>query len=256
MAETRGQDMAGKVAFITGAATGFGEAFARSLAADGATVVIADIDRAGGERLADELTGLGQSAAAIRCDVADEESAQEAIARTADRFGGIDILINNAGLHSGAYNKSFGDLGSVETRRLFDVNLFGILHCTLAARPLMSARGGGAIVNLASIAGFSVTNAYGVSKLAVRGLTIALAHELAADHIRVNAIAPGLIATDTIRRELPQALFDDFAGRLQLIHRTGELPDIVAAMRYLVSDAASFVTGETLRISGGYPLAI
>ncbi|WP_242124144.1 SDR family oxidoreductase [Sphingobium sp. Sx8-8] len=247
---------AGRVGFVTGAAKGFGAAFARDICAGGGAAAIADIDHDGAQALADELTAQGHRAIALACDVTDEAAVAGAVAQAADRLGGIDILINNAGLHSAAYNKGFRELGSVETRRLFDVNLFGILHCTLAARPVMAARGGGCIVNISSIASYGSVTAYGVSKLAVRGLTISLAHELAADGIRVNAIAPGLIATDTIRAELPQALFDDFSQRLQLIHRTGEVSDIVAAMRYLCSDAASFVTGETLRISGGYPLAI
>ncbi|MCK9541407.1 MAG: SDR family oxidoreductase [Novosphingobium sp.] len=247
---------AGKVAFVTGAATGFGAAFARNLCAGGAAVTLADIDRAGVARLADELQAAGHRALPLACDVADEMAVAQAMERTADTFGGLDILINNAGLHSVAYNRSFGELGMGETRRLFDVNVFGVLHCTLAARPLMAARGGGSVVNISSIAGFASANAYGVSKLTVRGLTIALAHELAPDAIRVNAIAPGLIATETIRAEMPAAMFDEFARDKQLVHRTGEMADIVGAMRHLCSDAASFVTGETLKVAGGFPLSI
>jgi len=246
----------GKVAFVTGAATGFGAAFARDLCAGGAATVLADIDRAGVEARAGELEAAGHRAVPITCDVTDESAVADAMARTGEMFGGLDILINNAGLHSVAYNRGFGELGMRETRRLFDVNVFAILHCTLAARPLMQARGGGSVINISSIAGFASANAYGVSKLTVRGLTMALAHELAGDGIRVNAIAPGLIATETIRAEMPAGMFDDFARNKQLVHRTGEMADIVATMRHLCSGAASFVTGETLKVAGGYPLAI
>jgi 3-oxoacyl-[acyl-carrier protein] reductase len=244
------------VAFVTGAATGFGAAFARDLCAGGGAVVLADIDVAGAGRLADELAASGGQALALACDVADEAAIADAMARTVERFGGVDIVINNAGLHSVAYNRSFGELGARETRRLFDVNVFGVINCTLAAQPHMAARGGGSVINISSTAGYSSSNAYGVSKLTVRGLTIALAHELAADRIRVNAIAPGLIATETILAEMPAGLFEDFAQNKQLVNRTGEVADIVSAMRYLCSDAASFVTGETLKIAGGCPLNI
>jgi NAD(P)-dependent dehydrogenase (short-subunit alcohol dehydrogenase family) len=250
------ETLGGKVAFVTGAATGFGAAFARDLAAGGASVVLAEIDGAGARRLAGEIVAAGGQAIAVDCDVADEEAVARAMHAAVEGFGGVDILINNAGLHSVAYNRGFGELGSRETRRLFDVNVFGTINCTLAARPLMAARGGGSVINIASIAAYSSANAYGVSKLTVRGLTIALAHELSGDAIRVNAIAPGLIATETIRAEMPAAMFEDFAQNKQLVHRTGEMRDIVAAMRYLCSDAASFVTGETLKIAGGFPLAI
>jgi NAD(P)-dependent dehydrogenase (short-subunit alcohol dehydrogenase family) len=119
----------------------------------------------------------------------------------------------------------------------------------------MAARGGGSIINIASIAGYSINSPYGVSKLAVRGLTIAFAREFADAKIRVNAIAPGLIGTETIRAELPE-IFDQFVNVNQLIHRVGAEADIVAAMLFLVSDQASFITGETLKVAGGFPLSI
>ena len=206
--------------------------------------------------MASALANSGHSAIGIACDVADSASVHAAVARTAEMFGGLDILINTAGLHSLAYNQGFAALGASETQRLFDVNVMGIVHATLAARPLMAARNGGSVINISSIAGYACETAYGVSKLAVRGLTIAFAKELAADGIRVNAIAPGLMATDTIRAELPSALFDEFANKFQLVHRTGEVADIVSAMLYLCGDSASFITGETLKVSGGFPLSI
>jgi NAD(P)-dependent dehydrogenase (short-subunit alcohol dehydrogenase family) len=120
----------------------------------------------------------------------------------------------------------------------------------------MAARGGGSVVNISSIAGYLSTSPYGVSKLAVRGLTIAFAAELAPDGIRVNAIAPGLMATENALDGLPQDLIDDFVANRQLVHRLGTMDDIVSAMLLLCAPEAGFITGETLRVSGGYPLAI
>jgi len=136
-----------------------------------------------------------------------------------------------------------------------DVNIMGVINGSLACKATMAARGGGAIINIASIASYSNTTPYGVSKLAVRGLTIAFAREFSDAKIRVNAIAPGLIGTATIRAELPE-LFDQFVNVNQLIHRAGAESDIVSAMLFLCSSQASFITGETLRVSGGFPLSI
>jgi len=112
------------------------------------------------------------------------------------------------------------------------------------------------VVNISSIASHLSTSPYGVSKLAVRGLTIALATELAPDRIRVNAIAPGLMATENAMADLPHDLVDDFVNHRQLVHRLGTMDDIVATTLFLCSNEAGFITGETLRVSGGYPLAI
>jgi NAD(P)-dependent dehydrogenase (short-subunit alcohol dehydrogenase family) len=120
----------------------------------------------------------------------------------------------------------------------------------------MRSAGGGVVLNIASIAGHLSNTPYGVSKLAVRGLTIAFASELAPDNIRVNAIAPGLMATENAIADLPQAMVDEFVGERQLVHRLGQMGDIVQAMLYLCSDQASFVTGQTLDVSGGFPLFI
>jgi NAD(P)-dependent dehydrogenase (short-subunit alcohol dehydrogenase family) len=152
------------------------------------------------------------------------------------------------------YNQPFSVLSREKLRRLFDVNVIGIVNCTLACRDSMAARGGGAVLNISSMAGHMSTTPYGVSKLAVRGLTVALATELSPDGIRVNAISPGLMATENAVADLPEALVEHIVERTQLIHRLGQMDDIVRAMLYLCSDDASFVTGETLKVSGGTPL--
>jgi len=177
-----------------------------------------------------------------------------AVAAAVDRFGGVDILINNAGLHLMQYNQPFGALSRDEIRGLFDVNVIGVINVTLACRASMSERGGGVVLNISSMAGYMSATPYAVSKLAVRGLTVAFATELASERIRVNAIAPGLMNTENALADLPRPLIDEFVTERQLVHRLGTMGDVVSAMLYLCSDEASFITGETLKVSGGYPL--
>ncbi len=243
-----------QVAFVTGGAVGFGRAFAKALTAEGASVVLADIDVDGARATAAALETGGASALAVECDVADEDQVAVAVQESVEHFGGIDVLINNAGLHLMEYNQPFAQLPREKLRRLFDVNVVGIVNCTLACRSSMAARGGGAVLNISSMAGHMSTTPYGVSKLAVRGLTVALATELAVDHIRGNAVSPGLMATENAVADLPADLVEHMVERTQLIHRLGEMDDIVKAMLYLCSDDASFITGETLKVSGGTPL--
>jgi 3-oxoacyl-[acyl-carrier protein] reductase len=243
-----------RTALITGGAIGFGRAFARALAAEGANVVLADVDVDGAERTAAELVSGGAHAIAVDCDVADAERVNAAVATAAAQFGGIDIVINNAGLHLMKYNQPFGALSRSEIRSLFDVNVMGVINVTLACRDSMRERGGGVVLNISSMAGYMSATPYAVSKLTVRGLTVAFATELAPDRIRVNAIAPGLMNTENALADLPTPLIDEFVQRLQLVHRLGTMDDVVSAMLFLCSDEASFITGETLKVSGGYPL--
>lgn len=245
-----------KVIFITGGAVGFGRAFAKALCREGASVVLADIDLAAAEKTASQLRSDGYKALAVACDVADETTVDRAVAAAVSHFGGIDVLINNAGKHLTKYNQPFTVLPRHEVRALFEVNVMGVVNCSVACRGTMKARGGGAILNIGSIAANLSSTPYGVSKLAVRGLTIAFATEFATDSIRVNAISPGLTATENAIDDLPQALVDDFINSRQLVKRLGQMDDIVAAMMFLCSDQASFITGETVNVSGGYPLAI
>jgi 3-oxoacyl-[acyl-carrier protein] reductase len=179
-----------------------------------------------------------------------------AVATTVERFGGVDILINNAGLHLMHYNQPFRVLSRKEIRGLFDVNVIGVINATLACRASMRDRGGGAVLNISSTAGYLSATPYAVSKLAVRGLTVAFATELAPDRIRVNGIAPGLMNTENALADLPRPLIDEFVRERQLVHRLGTMDDVVSAMLFLISDEASFITGETLKISGGYPLNV
>jgi NAD(P)-dependent dehydrogenase (short-subunit alcohol dehydrogenase family) len=216
--------------------------------------VLADIDVDAARDTAASLDAGGGRALAVECDVANEDQVAVAVREAIGHFGGVDVLVNNAGLHLMEYNQPFAALPREKLRRLFDVNVVGMVNCTLACRTSMAGRGGGAVLNISSMAGHMSTTPYGVSKLAVRGLTVALATELAPDAIRVNAISPGLMATENAVADLPPDLVEHIVERTQLIHRLGEMDDIVKAMLYLCSDEASFVTGETLKVSGGTPL--
>jgi 3-oxoacyl-[acyl-carrier protein] reductase len=244
----------GKTAFITGGAIGFGRAFARALVAEGASVAVADIDTGMAERTAAELNSSGTQAIALDCDVANEAQVDAAVAATIERFGGVDILINNAGRHLIKYNQPFGVLSRSDIRGLFDINVIGVINGSLACRDSMRERGGGAILNISSMAGYLSVTPYAVSKLAVRGLTAAFASEFAPDGIRVNGIAPGLMNTENALADLPHSLIDEFVQQRQLVHRLGTMDDVVSAMMFLCSEEAAFITGETLKVSGGYPL--
>ncbi|MFF5141611.1 SDR family NAD(P)-dependent oxidoreductase [Streptomyces sp. NPDC013157] len=244
----------GKVALITGGGRGFGKAFGEALSALGAQVVLADIDGDAAAEAARELTARGRGATGVACDVADEDGVGAVVDEIAARHGGLDILVNNAGLHA-AYNKPFTELGLAKVRRVVDVNIMGTVICTMAAREAMKGRAGACIVNISSSAAYANRSIYGVSKLAVRGLTVSFAREFAADGIRVNAIAPGLIFTDAVRAQLSPAEAERVLGE-QILPQEGREQDIVEALLYLVSPKASFITGETLRVTGGFALSV
>ncbi|HEX7874599.1 MAG TPA: SDR family oxidoreductase [Sphingobium sp.] len=241
----------GTVAVITGGGRGFGKAFGAALAAEGATVALLDRD----EDAAREATAeIGPRAVAYGADVTDEARIADIMAELGARHGGIDTLINNAGLHAQEYSRPIAELGLAKTRRLFEVNVMGTVACTLAASPFMAGRKGASIVNIASAAAFQ-GGGYGTSKLAVIGFTMTFARELAAQGIRVNAIAPGIILTDTIRTELAPEMQSRIKA-MQYLPDDGAEQDIVDAMLFLTSDKARFITGETLRVTGGFAAGI
>jgi 3-oxoacyl-[acyl-carrier protein] reductase len=248
-------ELVGKIAIVTGGGRGFGKAFGHALAARGAHVVQADIDEVAGEEAAAEIVAAGGIATAFQVDVADETSVTALVGHVVEQHGGIDILINNAGLHSAEFNAPCAQLGLSRLKRLFDVNVIGVLTCTLLAQDHMVGRPGACIVNISSAAAYQSPTAYGVSKLAVQGLTMMSARELGSAGVRVNAIAPGLILTDTIRDELPQEVVDHVKG-LQVMDLEGEERDVVEMMLFLVSDRARFVSGETFRVAAGFTLSI
>jgi 3-oxoacyl-[acyl-carrier protein] reductase len=229
---------AGTTAVITGGGRGFGQAFGIALAAEGAHVVLVDIDAAGG------------SAQGFAGDVTDEARIGEIMAEAAKANGGIDILINNAGLHNAEYGQPISKLGLAKFRRLFEVNVIGVACCTIAAMPHMRGRKGASVVNIASSAAHMGGSPYGDSKLAVAGMTITFARELGAEGIRVNAISPGLMLTETIKADLAPEI-QARVKAMQMISDDGLPEHIVDAMLFLTSPQARFITGETLRVTGG-----
>jgi len=243
-------EWSGRTAVITGGGRGFGKAFGFALARQGALVALVDIDAAQAEAAAGEIRAAGGSANGFGGDVTDEARMAAVMAEAAEVHAGIDLLVNNAGLHSDEYGQPILKMGLAKVRRLFDVNVIGVACCTLAAHPHMKGRKGASIVNIASSAAHMGGSAYGDSKLAVAGLTITFARELGPDGIRVNAISPGLMLTETIRAELPEATRQRVQA-MQLIAGDGLEEDIVEALLYLASARARFVTGETLRVTGG-----
>ena len=243
-----GTDRTGKTAVITGGGRGFGKHFGEALAAEGAHVVLVDIDGAEAEAAAAIIRVRGQLATGFQGDVTDEARMLAIMARAAGLQGGIDILINNAGLHSDEYGQPILTMGFVKTKRLFEVNVMGTICCTLAAAPHMRGRAGACVVNISSSAAHMHGSAYGDSKLAVAGLTITFGRELAP--IRVNAISPGLMLTDTIRAELPPETMARVKA-MQWLEEDGGPEHIVDAMLFLTSTQARFITGEVLRVTGG-----
>ena len=245
-----------KVAFITGGARGIGLEYAKALAAEGAAVSLADVDTDAGRAAVAEIEALGGNAVAPACDVGDENSVESAVAQTINSLGGVDILINNAARHLTTYAAPLTEMSRDKWRDMLNVNVIGIINCTSACRSSMAARGGGVVINIASIAGLMMTSPYGISKLAVRGLTVGLAAELAPDNIRVYGICPGAVDSPATIEGGSKNLREDYIHNRQLIKRQGRMTDLLGALKFFCSDEASFITGEMLVIGGGYPLRL
>jgi NAD(P)-dependent dehydrogenase (short-subunit alcohol dehydrogenase family) len=242
--------VAGKVAIVTGAGNGLGETYALTLAGEGATVLIADIDADAGVRVAGAIVADGGQAGHAAVDVSDEAGVADMVATCVADYGGVDILVNNAGLLHGQWNTCTA-LPAAQWRRIFDVNVLAMVITAAACRSSMAGRGGGVIVNVSSMAAYTPSaTAYGVSKVAVNGVTMALAVDLASDGIRVNGIAPGMTDTPINRTRRPKEMVDQVLAR-QLIPRMGQMSDIANMLLFLCSDEASFVTGQTFVVDGG-----
>jgi 3-oxoacyl-[acyl-carrier protein] reductase len=248
MSRTR-DEFDGKVAIVTGAAQGIGEAYARGLAEHGAAVVVADINAEAGEVVARQISAAGGRAAFARTDVADPQSAAAMAGLAVDRFGGIDYLVNNAAIYGQMRLDLLLTVDWDYYRHFMGVNLDGALVCTRACYRHMAGRGGGAIVNQSSTAAWLYASFYGLAKAGINGLTQQLAHELGGMNIRVNAIAPG--PTDTqATRTVVGAMADDLVKTLAL-KRMGRPADLVGACLFLLSDEASWITGQVFNVDGG-----
>jgi NAD(P)-dependent dehydrogenase (short-subunit alcohol dehydrogenase family) len=248
-------DLAGKVVVVTGASRGIGEAVAEAFAAAGARLVLASRKIEGVEPVAERIRARGGEALGLACHTGRAAEVEALAARARETFGGVDVLVNNA-----ATSPHFGPLLTAEEShwdKTFEVNVKGYFHCIRACVPLMRERGGGAIVNVASVAAMAPhtgLGVYGVSKAAVVMLTRTLALELAAEQIRVNAIAPGLIQTRFSEALWATPGAQEKALRAIPQRRMGQPEDLTGAVLYLASDAARFTTGAVLVVDGGQML--
>ncbi|MEQ7008874.1 glucose 1-dehydrogenase [Actinopolymorpha sp. B17G11] len=241
-----------RVAFITGAAHGIGRATAQRLAREGASVVVSDIEADAADKVASALAGDGSRALALCCDVARPDQVEAAIAAAVDRFGRLDVLVNNVGV---ATDTAFEDLGEEEWQRQVDPTLGGAVRCIQAALPhLLAAPGGGAVVSVGSINALAAfgNEAYSAAKAGLVSLTQNLAMRYARRGVRFNLVAPGTVRTRIWERRLakdPSVL--ERMTSLYPLGRIGEPEDIAAAIAFLASADAAWVTGTVLRVDGG-----
>ena len=249
-------DLSGKTTFVTGAGSGIGEAIAHTLAGAGAYVYVADIDRDAGERVANTLKNNGSAAEFIHLDVSDKRECWAAAVQIHSEYTALDILVNNAGIgHVGTILKT----ESEDLDRLFAVNVRGMFDLSKAFIGPMIERKKGVIINIASIGGvvaISERLAYCTTKFAVVGFTKALALDHAKDGIRAVAVCPGRVETPFVRSRLaeypdPKKAYDQMAST-QAVGRMGQPEEIAAAVLYLASDEAAFVTGTAIEIDGGF----
>ncbi len=243
----------GKIALVTGASKGIGEAIARGLAEFGARVVISSRNQAAVDQVAAAFQADGLDASAVAANIGNPEDITRLVETTVKSCGGIDIVVNNA-----AANPVFGPIHETDERafnKIIDVNLKGPFELCKQVQPVMRERGGGAIINISSIGGITperFIGVYSVSKAAINNLTKAMAQDWGKDNIRVNAICPGLVKT-----RFSEALWSDDAILQRFIDqiplgRTGQADDIAGLAVFLASDAASYCTGSIYMVDGGY----
>lgn len=241
---------AGKVALVTGATSGIGKATAIAFARAGAKVVVSGRREKEGTEVVRQIEKLGGDAAFVRAEIAKDADVKAMVDFTVEKFGRLDIAFNNAGVEwKGPLEQATED----EYRRVFDTNVWGVLNSMRHEIPVMLKNGGGAIVNNSSVGGhvgFAEVSIYIASKHAVEGLTKSLALEFAKQNVRINAVAPGPIATDMWDRFAGEAA-EQITGGIP-VGRVGTAEQIAAAVLYLASDAAKFTTGTSLVVDGGF----
>jgi len=242
-----------KTIIITGGASGIGYAFAEHLARAGHRIVIADLR--GADDAAERLRAEGRQALGLEVDVVSEDDAARMAQAAQSEFGGIDVLVNNAGLFTTLALKPFEQITNQEWMRVMEVNTLGPFNCARAVLPALRQSGRGRLVNIAStvpIKGPPNMAHYVASKGAVIAFTRSLARELAKDRITVNAIAPGFTLSDgVLQSDLQNRIGDNARTAGRCIQRDQVPADLVGALAYLVSDGASFVTGQTIAVDGG-----
>lgn len=241
-----------KVVIVTGAGSGIGRAIAYQLGAEGARLVISDVNDAGGEETLAQLRARDVHATYVHADTAKPADAEALVATAVKTFGGLDVAVNNAGIAGPL--APVGDYPVDGWDKVIAVNLSGVFYGMRFQLPALVARGGGAIINIASIlgqVGFRNSSAYVAAKHGIVGLTQTAALEYGPQKIRVNAVAPGFIKTPMVESGLPTEALTSLAG-LHALGRLGNADEVAALVTWLASDKASFVTGAYLPVDGGY----
>jgi NAD(P)-dependent dehydrogenase (short-subunit alcohol dehydrogenase family) len=240
--------LGGQVAIVTGAAQGIGRKIAEGLAGEGARVVVADMQAA--EDVAAALDGL-----AVACDVSDEQACERMARAAMDAYGRIDVLVNNAGIWSSLVPTPFEQLSVEEWKRVFDVNVLGMYLATRAVAPFMRAAKRGRIINMASgtpYKGVPLFLHYVTSKGAVLAMTRALAKELGADNVLVNAVAPGFTLSDGVMSNPVQLeQLQEISAKARVLVRDQYPDDIVGAVLFFAGEQSAFITGQSLVVDGG-----
>lgn len=250
--------MADKVMIVSGGASGLGLAAAKKFAKNGYNITIVDINKEKGQKAEQQIKDMGQDAVFCYCDISNKEQVNKAAGVTKDRFGRADVLINNAGLE---IRGSILQCTEEDWDRTYDTNLKGIYYMTNAFVPSMIDQGGGAVVNTGSILGYRTVGeraAYSSSKGAIDTLTQTMALDLAQNNIRVNCVAPGAIDTPLLRGSIndspdPEAT-ENFLNSKSVLNRMGKSEEVANVMYFLASDEASFVTGATYFVDGGWSI--
>jgi 3-oxoacyl-[acyl-carrier protein] reductase len=240
----------GYTTLVTGAAAGLGRALARGFAAEGSAVIALDRDSESNSATAAAITAAGGRAVAVTADITDDAQLAAAVAEGVTALGGVDVLVNCAGLHTGRWNLTTG-LGVEDWKQIFDVNVIGPLRCSMLCRCTLAKRPG-VVLNISAIsADVRGAGAYGASKVALNKLTESLAREFAADGIRVVGLSPGMVGTESVLGGTTQEMRAQVLGG-QLVSRMGTTDDVVSFSAYLCSEEASFVTGHTYILDGGF----
>ncbi len=251
-----GARFAGKVAVVTGGAGGIGSAVCRTLARQGASVLVADIDHGAARAVADEIVAGGGDAVAVQVDLADEGSVVAMAAEAVRHYGGVDLLDNNAALTSADVLARDGAVVDMDVQvwdQMMVTNLRSQLLTCKHLVPQMVARGGGAVVNMSSGAantGDLTRTAYSVSKSAIATFTRYLATQYGRQGVRANTVVPGLILTDPVRAQIPPAMLAAYTRAL-LTTEVGEPDDVADLVAFLCSDEARYITGQSITIDGG-----
>jgi NAD(P)-dependent dehydrogenase (short-subunit alcohol dehydrogenase family) len=248
----------GKVAIVTGAGgrgNSIGRAYALGLAAAGASVVAADLNEAGAKAVADEIVEAGGKAVGVQVDITERASVDAMAAAAKVAFGGVDILVNNAALMMEIVRFPAMQISREDWDKAFAVNVTGALNCCQALAPMMAERGGGKIVNQVSGGAFPAGTVYGVTKIALVGLTTTLARELGGQKINVNAIAPGNTMSDAGKALTPDdSPFVKMLEASVAMRLRGEPDELVGALLLLCSTAGDWITGQVLHVDGGWIL--